>query len=496
VAICLDIKTAYINDIKDLKLLFGDSPVLRSFVGMFFFVSALANAAPGAYLPIGADNYLQNQVDHLFLQTSGNPMKKPYSLASIDRALNQIENTNPSLYQAVNNGLEPYRVKDSISRVGLVARVSADEDMPIANQRGLSSDEYLQAFAEGSWRPNDYTVVQAGVEYRANAGSLVPYNTFVGFSKGNLQLDLGYREHWYSPFSFSSQLISNNAEMGPSITLSTVSPIERFWQANVELFYTRLDKVKSGIRYIDQWYDGSPHLIGTHLSISPTESWTLGFNRMLQFGGGPREVSTGDIVKAFFDPVANDNSYSSEQRATEFGDQMASVTSSYRVNLGMPIEIYAELAGEDTQGGSNLSLGNQATNLGIFIPQVRDKFALRYEYNRHKTAWYTHHLYAFGNTNSAFVYGNYIADQRDFGHGVPVSAHKATLDYMTSLKSGWRGSILTHRNQEKARYERAYEIVLEHRRNFNQHPIQLSFTMGSNVYSEKYSQIKASIFWE
>jgi hypothetical protein len=88
---------------------------------MIVFTSALANAAPSAYLPIGADNYLQNQVDHLFLLTSGNPMKKPYSIASIDRALNQIENIHPSLYQTVKNRLEPYRVNDSMGRAGLVA---------------------------------------------------------------------------------------------------------------------------------------------------------------------------------------------------------------------------------------------------------------------------------------------------------------------------------------------------------------------------------------
>lgn len=494
--ICLDIKTAYITDIKDLKSLFGDSPVLRNFFGIITFVSLTVNAAPTAYLPIGADNYLQDQVDYLFLLTSGNPMKKPYSIASIDLALSKIESSDPSLYQAVNNGLEPYRANNSVSRAGFVARLATDKDMPIANQRGLSSKENLQGFVEGSWRPNGNTVVQAGVEYRADANTVVPYNTFVGFSKGNLQLDLGYREHWYSPFSFSSQLISNNAEMGPSITLSTISPIERFWQANFELFYTRLDKVKNGVKYLDQWYDGSPHLIGTHLSLSPAESWTLGFNRILQFGGGPREVSAGDIVNAFFDPAANDNSYSSEERATEFGDQMASVTSSYRLNADMPIEIYAELAGEDTQGGSNLSLGNQATNLGVFIPQFSDKVALRYEYSRYKTVWYTHHLYAFGNTNSGFVYGNFIADQRDFGHGVPAKAHKATLDYMISSTSGWRGSIASLSNQDKSRYHRAYEIMLEHRRNFKQRPIRVSLTLGSNVYSESYGQLKASMFWQ
>ncbi len=493
--ICLDIKTTLIKDIKDLKSLLGGSPVLRSLVGIIIFMSALANAAPNAYFPIGADNYLQNQVDRLFLLTSGNPMKKPYTIASIDRALNQIKNTHPSLYQAVNNGLEPYRVKGSISRAGIVARVSADEDMPIANQRGLSSDEYLQAFAEGSWRPNSYTVVQAGVEYRADASALVPYNTFVGFSKGNLQLDLGYREHWYSPFNFSSQLISNNAEMGPSITLSTVSPIERFWQANFELFYTRLDKVKNGVKYLDQWYDGSPRLIGTHLSVSPTESWTLGFNRILQFGGGPREVSTTDIINAFFNPVKHDNSFSEDEKATEFGDQMASVTTSYKLNRGVPIEIYAELAAEDTQGHSNFSLGNQSINLGIFMPQISEKIALRYEFNRYKTAWYVNHLYAFGNTNDGYVFGNYIADQRDFGHGIPAIANKISLDYAASEVKGWTAFLSTINHQDKSRYDTAYEIKLEHRRKLENNPMRLSVTLGSSVYSESYGQLEGSIFW-
>ena len=470
--------------------------MLRNFVGTIIFISTFASAAPTAYLPIGADAYLQNQVDHLFLLTSGNPMKKPYSIAEIELALNEVEKINPLLYQTVNSGLEPYRVKSAISRKGLTARLSVDKDMPIANQRGLSSEEYLQGFVEGSWRPNSNTVAQVGFEYRADKNSVVPYNSFVGLKKGNFQIDLGYREHWYSPFSFSSQLISNNAEMGPSITLSTVSPIERFWQANFELFYTRLDNVKNGVKYIDQWYDGSPHLIGTHLSLSPTASWTLGFNRVLQFGGGPREVSAGDIVKAFFDPAANDNSYTMEERITEFGDQMASVTTSYRFDGAMPIEIYAELAGEDTQGGSNLSLGNQATNFGIFMPQINKNVALRYEYNRYKTAWYTHHLYAFGNTNNGFVYGNYIADQRDFGHGIPARTHKATLDYATSVTSGWRASIGTISNQDNIRYDRAYEIMLEHRRNVNQYPVRMSLTFGNNVYSENYGQFEASIFWQ
>ena len=83
--------------------------------------------------------------------------------------------------------------------------------------------------------------------------------------------------------------------------------------------------------------------------------------------------------------------------------------------------------------------------------------------SRYKTAWYTHHLYAFGNTPTVVLYyGNYIADQRDFGHGVPATA-KRIISLWTichfDIQRGGRGSFSNPLViQDKARYDTAYEV--------------------------------------
>ena len=462
---------------------------------LIFLFYQSATAAPTVYLPIGSDRHLDLQIDRLFAQTGGTPLTKPYAISEIQLALEKIKHSRPALYQSINRQLARYSGDGKISRIGVTMRHTSRDGEPMANQRGLTSDSSVQGLFEAVWRPNDYMLTQLGWDYRINTGNLVPYNTFVAFSAGNLQLDLGYREHWYSPFKHSAQLISSNAKIGPSITLSNRVPARRWWHLDFDIFYTRLDRVKQGISYQGEWHDGRPHLLGTHISVELVEGWKMGFNRILQFGGGPRKVSVGDILNAFVDPASNDNSYTAEQRNSEFGDQIASITSNYRFDGHFPIEIYAELAGEDTQGASNFSLGNQATNFGIFMPQIYHDVAFRYEYNRFKTAWYTNHLYAYGNTNKGFVIGNYAADQRKFGHGVPAEIHRASIDIFTSLDDSWGASIATINNRDKRLYDRSYELQLEDRRIWRQHRIETALTVGSNVYSQNYTHFSFMFFW-
>ena len=355
-------------------------------IGCFLGLSSIALAAPTAYLPIGTDTHLQLQIDRLFTLTHGNPMHRPFAIRQIEAALKQIQHSHPSLYQYIRRQLDRYHGSNKVSRLGIRAAVSSKQQQWIANQRGLSSKEHLQWSLESVWRPKRYMLVQSGLDYRFSSSNLVPFNTFMALSRDKLQLDIGYREHWYSPFKFSSQLISSNAEMGPALSLSTIEPFERWWRFDFDMFYSRLDRVKQGIRYSDKWHDGNPHLLGMHINIEPIQGWKLGFNRLFQFGGGPRKVTLGDIFEGFIDPVSKDNSFSKAELDSELGDQLASINTSYRFNTDLPVEIYAELAAEDTQGQSNLSLGNQATGFGIFVPNLNHNTALRYEYNRFKTS--------------------------------------------------------------------------------------------------------------
>ena len=59
-----------------------------------------------------------------------------------------------------------------------------------------------------------------------------------------------------------------------------------------------------------------------HLSLQPLPGFSIGVNRILQFGGGERGGdSFRDIVEAFFDPSGADNTGAGGDRDSEFGNQ-------------------------------------------------------------------------------------------------------------------------------------------------------------------------------
>lgn len=459
-------------------------------------VSANLIAAPTAYLPMGLDSHLESQIDRLFAMTRGTPLSKPYAINEIALALREVKSKDRHLYKSIKSQIQRYYGQDKISRVGIKTTANTGEDVAIRNQRGLDSGEYAQGFFEGVWRPGSNSLLQVGLDYRVDGGNLVPYNTYFAYAFGNMQFDIGYREHWFSPFKHSAQVISNNAKMTPSISFSTAVPIKDWWNLDIDLFYSKLDEVEEGIRYQDEWHDGKPSLIGTHLSIEPIDGWKLGFNRIMQFGGGPREVSFGDIMRAFFDPAANDNTSDDLSTDEEFGDQIASVTTSINFDWGMPVEFYAELAGEDTQGESNFSLGNQANNFGLYLPQIGTKYSARYEYNRWKTRWYTNHNYKYGNTNNGNVFGHYGADQRVFGDGTPAQVHNLSFNYYENYLSSWQLGLSSIENDDSEHdYSRGYEVTLSNSRKWQEYRVESSISYGKDVFAQSYGYASVAFFW-
>ena len=458
------------------------------------FVATQSIAKPTVYLPLGIDAHLESQLDRMFVLTRGTPMHKPYALSEVDIALKQVKSKDSQLYRYLVSELKRYRGDDKISRYGLRTTVSTGDEMPIANQRGLTSDEYVQGFFEGIWRPNDFMLAQIGVDYRVKEQDLVAYNSTLSMAAANLQLDLGYKDHWYSPFKNSAQIMSNNAQMPMSVSLSTVVPMNNWWNLDFDLFYTKLDEVKEGIQYQDEWHDGSPELVGMHGSIEPLQGWKLGFNRVMQFGGGPRKTDLSDIFKAFFDPAGNDNADGDLSTDDEFGDQMISFTSSVYFDWGMPMEIYAEYGAEDTLHKSNFKFGNQTISFGTYLPKLTRNSSLRYEYNKWNTQWYVHHLYRNGNTNEGFSFGHFGADNRNFGDGVPADVHTLNFDYFESVLSSWQFKASTQSNDSEE-YQRAYLLSLTNSRKVGEYRIETTLTGGKNVYDEDYGYLSVTMFW-
>lgn len=460
--------------------------------GAFFSASTLA--APTVYLPLGIDSHLETQLDRMFALTYGTPMHKPYALAEVDNALRLLKGRDITLYRYLTNELKRYRGDDKISRYGARTTFDSGESSKIANQRGLTSEEYGQLFFEGVWRPNDNVLTQIGVDYRLNAKELVAYHSTVSMAMGNLQLDIGYRDHWYSNFKNASQVLSNNAKSPLSMTLSTIIPIKNWWNLDFELFYTKLDEVKSGIRYQDEWHDGRPELIGMHGSIELFEGWQVGFNRVMQFGGGPRDTDLGDIFKAIFNPAAYDNSSSDLSRDEEFGDQMMSITSSFNFHWQMPIELYFEYGAEDTNDHSNFKFGNESLAMGIYLPQLSSNSALRYEVNKWNTSWYVNYNYKFGNTNEGFVFGHYGADDRRFGDGVPSTVHSINYDYFSSPTNSWQLALNTQQN-DRSEYQRAYAVSLKNSRKIQNYRLETTLSGGKDAFDEDYAHIAVTVLW-
>ncbi len=454
-----------------------------------------AQAKPTAYLPIGMDTHLEQQIDRLFIKTTGTPMAKPYRLSDIDKALRLVRGKDPVLYRTLEAKLKRYRGKDDISQTGVRFNLDHKQSVKLANQRGLTSDEWGQGFFEGIWRPNDYSLLQVGLEYRLKGGDLVPYNSFFSLAGEDLQLDVGYREHWFSPFKMSSQLISTNAKSSPSVTLGMVAPAHNWWNLDFELFYSRMEEVEQGILYQDTWHDGAPHLAGTRLSFEPLSGWKLGFNRIMQFGGGPREVGFSDIAKAFFDPSGNDNAANTGGRDGELGDQMASVTSSIYFDWGMPAEVYVEYAGEDTAHDKNYKLGNVAFNAGLYLPEVTRNLALRFEYYNWHSLWYVNALYRYGNTQDGFVFGHFGADMRDFGDAIGAKMHGLTLDYTGDINTLWQLKLLTLQNADTVKYDRANEIQLLNSRKVDGYRVETQLAYGKDVYAADYARASVALFW-
>ncbi|WP_100912832.1 capsule assembly Wzi family protein [Pseudoalteromonas spongiae] len=458
------------------------------------FVATESAAKPTVYLPLGIDAHLETQLDRMFALTSGTPMHKPYALSEVDLALRKLKQKDSRLYRYLVGELKRYRGEDKISRYGLRTTASSGDTMPIANQRGLTTDEYAQGFFEGIWRPNDFMLAQIGVDYRVKGQDLVAYNSTLSMAAANLQLDIGYRDHWYSPFKNSAQIMSNNAQMPMSISLGTVEPLNNWWNLDFELFYTELDEVKEGIQYQGEWHDGSPELVGMHGSIEPLHGWKIGFNRVMQFGGGPRETDISDIFKAFFDPSGNDNADNDLSTDDEFGDQMISFTSSVYFDWVTPIEIYAEYGAEDTLHGSNFKFGNQTISFGTYLPKLTNNSSLRYEYNKWNTLWYVHHLYKNGNTNEGFAFGHFAADNRNFGDGVPADVHTINYDYFESVLSSWQFKLSTQ-NNDSDDYQRAYSLSLLNSRKVGEYRVETSLMGGKNVYDESYGYLSITMFW-
>jgi hypothetical protein len=233
------------------------------------------------------------------------------------------------------------------------------------------------------------------------------------------QLDIGYRDHWLSPATDSSMLVSTEAPTMPSVTLSNYEPLTRFG-FQYEFFAALLSR-SDHILYQGQESSGKPRLFGAQLSLEPFSGWSLGVNRLLEYGGGAgMPHSARFLLRDFFRP----SGLSQNQ-----GNQQASYVSRFIFPGKTPFAVYFQYAGEDNSDGGSYLLGSAALTAGIDIPRLARYFDVTYEVSEWQNIWYVHNIYLDGMTNDGLVLGNWGADQRNFRDGVGARSQM--------LRVGW-----------------------------------------------------------
>ena len=290
-------------------------------IALYSILLSSSISASSLYLPI--DNRARDLVEKLAVLTNLPTTKKNYSLKLLERYNEKIKDTHPWLHKAIQDEIQQLQ-GSSINKERLNVFVSlaneGSRSIPNSHGKDTSGLYFLEAAYFFNLSSHFQFSFNLNVYEKGQQKKISTTNSYLSFGWDPFQIDIGYRDHWFSPFYDSSFLISTNAENSPSITFSNGIPLTSF-KMNYEFFISKLNKT-DGITYENISVSGNPKLLGIHLDFRPVEWIEIGLNRTMQFGGGRSTTDLEDFIKAFRDPVGKDNVAS--EKEGEFGNQQAS----------------------------------------------------------------------------------------------------------------------------------------------------------------------------
>jgi hypothetical protein len=393
----------------------------------------------------------------------------------------------------VGKYLQRYSRDYAVTHASLTASVAHGSDPVLPNQHGMSADSKYEASVIGYVQPNDYLLASAGAI--AYDGRVLPTGSMLSFGTTWAQLDLGYRDHWLSPMTDSSALISTEAPTLPSATLSNYEPLTRLG-LQYEFFWARMST--NNILFNNVEALGNPKLFGAQFSIEPFSGWSLGVNRLLQYGGG-NGLPTGwrFLARDFVKP----SGLSQTQ-----GNQQASYISRFIFPAKTPFAVYFQYAGEDNSNGGSYLLGSPSTSAGIDFPRILRYFDATYEISEWSNIWYVHNIYLDGMTNDHLVLGNWGADQRNFGDGVGARSQMLRLGWTPPFGGYLEERIRTVANQTyfggdnriytgapAFPYHRYYDASITYSRPWNDVTLGGEVVAGRDVYGKSFGRLSGFV---
>src|SRR5882724_9244672 len=287
---------------------------MKTFNFAVLFASALTiasgaawGAGVSAYLPLNLEPEMERQIERVLILADEPILKRPFAVALVEDALPQACMVDKPLCTKVKRYLQRYSRDYAVTHASATGALTHDgKGDVVPNEHGLPASSRWELSAQGYVQPNDYLLLSAGAV--AYEGRTVPTGSMLSLGFDWAQLDIGYRDHWLSPATDSSTLLSTEAPTIPSVTLSNYEPLTRLG-FQYEFFLAQMEQagkpgqVGDNILYNGRGSVGNPHLFGAQFSIEPFPGWSVGVNRLLQYGGGSGLPSSPRfLVRDFFKP--------------------------------------------------------------------------------------------------------------------------------------------------------------------------------------------------
>jgi hypothetical protein len=456
------------------------------------WVAASVAGARGVspYLPLALEPEVERQIERV-LQLADKPvLARPIALATVRDALPAACAVDRQLCESVARYLARYTPNAAVTHIALEGAVDGGDSLVLANRQGLVASSAWAASARLQWQPLDHLLISAGGV--AFDGQTTATGSLLSIGWDRAQLDVGYREHHYSPFTDSAMLISAHAPAMPSVTLSNYLPLTRLG-IRYEVFLAEMSE-SSRIAFDQGLTTGKPLLSGTHVSIEPVPGYSLGANRLIQFGGGERGGrSLSDFARAFFNPNRFDNTSDSLSFDQQFGNQLGAFASRLIYPGRVPFSMYFEYAGEDTSRGRNYLLGNSALSIGFDFPRLPGSLDATVEISEWQNGWYTNGIYGDGLSNEGRGIGHWLVDRRRAGDDVGGNSQMLRVGWAPRFGGDveFRYRTLSHERYRGTAYERSHELTLGYSRPVGSFRIGAEAQGGRDVFGESYSRFAA-----
>lgn len=456
---------------------------------LLLLVSPAQGRGVTPYLPLNLEPEIERQIERVLILAGKPVMTRPIAAATVLDALPAACRVDHNLCEQVARYLERYTRSSAVTHASIELAATSGADTTLPDRYGLHDRSVWGVSAQAQLQPSDFLLINLGGT--AYDGEQNPTGSFVSVGFDWAQLDVGFRPHWFSPLTDSSMLVSSEAPTMPSVTLSNYRLLTRLG-LQYELFAARMSN-SDRIEYKGGFTSGRPRLAGIRLSMEPVSGWSFGVNRLMQYGGGARDRSgLRDLLDAYFKPSNYDNTVAGGLDS-QFGNQVASVTSSLMVPGRTPFAVYAEYAGEDTSRGKNYLLGNSSLSIGVHFPLLWERFDLTIETTEWQNAWYVHEIYGDGLTNRGLVIGNWFGDDRVFNDAVGGRSAMAQLAWDATfggqLQLRWRTLQNESYSAYAPLYRRASELTLAYSRPWSEYIVGGELDTGKDVFGASFARL-------